>query len=177
MGGGSIVKNEQRLPSASVYIVLQKAARKGTGCGLVNENRGNEHITHAAVKRKHQPWVVLARPCSLQSETTELKGSQVIVPSVLLPYRVASRGGAVCSEGGAGRRPSGLSRECLPCQGLSPLGRSVIHVVITAVESGYISKTSSTNSAGRKISLHERVRLADTGSDHVLSAAWQFCTA
>lgn len=48
--GGCTVKNEQRLPSDCVYILLQQAARSGNGGRLVNEIRGDVYITFTAGK-------------------------------------------------------------------------------------------------------------------------------
>lgn len=50
VGGGCTLKNEQRFPSDCVYILLQRAARRGVGGRSANESRGNVYITFAAGK-------------------------------------------------------------------------------------------------------------------------------
>lgn len=117
---------------------------------------------------------------SQRDETTELRGSASMVPSVPAPCHVASRGRGVCSEGRRGRRLGRLSRECLPCQGLLSLrGRAEDDTVITAAAEKYISKTvTAYRISGRmKIRLHRLVGLANNVSNHACCAVWHSCTA
>lgn len=53
---------------------------------------GNIYIAFPAGKSQHQPWVILARPCSQRGETTALRGIQSIVPSVPLPVSLPPEG-------------------------------------------------------------------------------------